>query len=114
MGVYRHCFVTNAQELIETPNTAEFTRFLSVAVVAAILGISRPSVLTLVRDGELPGIWVGHRVRIPAAGLETFLIAQGLKPSAIYRGTGQTATASPSPATITNASRTADAGAITR
>ncbi|MDD4455423.1 MAG: helix-turn-helix domain-containing protein [Candidatus Methanomethylophilaceae archaeon] len=93
--------------------TPEFVEFLSVAAVAAILGISRPSVHALVRRGELPGIWVGQVVRIPATGLESFLIGRGLNPSTIYRGTGQTATASPSPAG-TPGDRTADAGAITR
>lgn len=84
-------------------NTTDFTEFLSVAVVAAILGISRPSVLALVRRGELPGIWVGHRVRIPVTGLESFLIDRGLDPRDLYRGAGLPATAAPSPAGTINA-----------
>lgn len=93
----------------------KFTEFLSVAVVAAILGVSRPSVLALVHRGELPGIWVGQVVRVPVTGLESFLIERGLNPSAIYRGAGQTATASPSPAGTPGDRRTpASAGAIVR
>ena len=92
-------------------NATDFTGFLSVTVVAAILGISRPSVLALVRRDELPGIWVGHRVRIPVTGLESFLIDRGLDPSVIYRGRGSPATASPSAGSP--ASRQADTGAIT-
>lgn len=92
----------------------KFTDFLSVAVVAAILGVSRPSVLALVHRGELPGIWVGQVVRVPATGLESFLIERGLNPSMIYRGRGSPATAIPSPAGTTNANRTASAGAIVR
>ncbi len=97
-------------------NATEITQFLSVAHVATILGICRPSVHALVRRGELPGIWVGQIVRIPVTGLETFLIDRGLEPSAIYRGTGLLATAAPSPAEPTNTDRrvTARAGAITR
>lgn len=79
-------------------NTHEFARFLSIATVAAILGISKPSVGALVRRGELPAIRVGHVFRIPETALETYLTAQGLKPGAIYRGTGSPATACPSPA----------------
>jgi excisionase family DNA binding protein len=93
-------------------NPTDFTAFLTVTAVSAILGISRPSVLALVRRGELPGIWIGQRVRIPVTGLELFLITRGLDPSVIYRGTGQTATASPPPGSP--ASRPADTGAITR
>lgn len=92
----------------------KFTEFLSVAAVAAILRVSRPSVLALVHRGELPGIWIGQVIRIPVTGLESFLIDRGLNPSVIYRGTGQTATARPSPAAPTNANRTASAGATVR
>lgn len=89
-------------------------QLLTVAAVCAILGVSRPTVHALVRRGTLTGIRVGRVVRIPAPDVERFLIDQGLNPSDLYRGTGEPATASPSPAGITNASRTADAGAITR
>ena len=92
----------------------DFVQLLSVVAVAAILGVSRPTVHALVRRGTLTGIRIGRVVRIPTPDVERFLTGQGLNPSDLYRGTGQTATASPSPAPITNASRTADAGAITR
>ena len=97
-------------------NATEITQFLSVTAVAGILGISRPSAHALVRRGELPGIRVGQIVRIPVTGLETFLISQGLNPSTIYRGTGQTATASPSPVATTNANqrKPASVGATVR
>ena len=91
----------------------DFVRLLSVVAVAAILGVSRPTVHTLVRRGTLTGIRIGRVVRIPAPDVERFLIDQGLNPSDLYRGTGQTATASPSPAG-TPGDRTASTGAITR
>ncbi len=90
----------------------DFTKFLSVAAVSTILGISKPSVLALVRSGEMPGIRVGQQVRIPERGLEGFLLGRGLDPSVIYRGAGLPATAAPSPGSP--ASRPADTGAITR
>jgi excisionase family DNA binding protein len=98
----------------ELENTSEFVKFLTVAAVCSILGVSRPSVHALVRRGDLRAVRVGNVVRIPTTSLESFLIERGLNPSDIYRGTGQTATASPSPAGTTNANHTADAGAIVR
>lgn len=96
-------------------NTVNFTQFLTVAVVSTILGISRPSVLALVRRGDLPGIWVGQRVRIPATGLESYLIGRGLDPNAIYQGRGSPATAIPSPASTPGDRRLpASTGASTR
>jgi len=95
-------------------NTTNFVQLLTVAAVCAILGVSRPTVHALVQRGALTGIRVGRVVRIPAPDVERFLIDQGLNPSDLYRGTGQIATTSPSPAGTTNANRTASAGAITR
>lgn len=95
--------------------TANFVPLLTVATVCAILGVSRPTVHALVQRGALTGIRVGRVVRIPVTDVERFLINQGLNPSDIYRGTGQTATASPSPAGKPGDRRTpASAGAIVR
>ncbi|WP_416338543.1 helix-turn-helix domain-containing protein [Methanoculleus bourgensis] len=67
-------------------NQTEFTEFLSVATVAAILGIGDDTVRFFARSGELPAIWVGGQMRFPKSGLERYLIEQGLEPALIYRG----------------------------
>lgn len=96
-------------------NETNFVQLLTIAAVCAILGVSRPTVHTLVRRGTLTGIRIGRIVRIPVTDVERFLIDQGLNPSDLYRGTGPTATASPSPAGTPGDRRLpASTGAITR
>ncbi len=99
---------------MRSEKTLEFVQFLSIAAVAAILGVSRPTVYKIVRRGEIPAIRVGDIVRIPETGLEGYLRSQGLDLETIYRGTGLPATARPSPAapTRTDRRKPADAGAV--
>lgn len=92
----------------------EFERFLSVTAVAAILGISRPTVHALVRRGEIPGIWVGQIVRIPATGFETYLRTRGLTREQIYPGAGSPATANPPQEGPAPTAERRNAGVITR
>lgn len=94
-------------------NATEFERFLSVAAVAAVLGISHQGVRNAVRRGDLRGVRVGDLIRIPAAELEQFLVKQGLDPGALYRGPGSPVTARPAPGTA-NADRPISAGAVVR
>ena len=97
-------------------NRVEFCEFLSVAALATILGVSRPTALALVRRGEIPGFRVGCQFRVPVPAVEQFFVDRGLDPSLIYRGTGSPATARPSPAEPANDDQRTPAteGAITR
>ena len=49
---------------------------LSIAETAQALGISRPSVYTLLRQGELPTIKLGRRTLIPVDALRQWIADQ--------------------------------------
>ncbi|CAB4569652.1 unannotated protein [freshwater metagenome] len=55
--------------------TFDFARFLSVADVAEILGVSVPNVRSLIESGELASIRVGDAgpIRIDIAELDAFI-----------------------------------------
>jgi len=106
----------NQLKQVRVTKTTNFVQLLTVAAVAAALAVTSPTVHALIQRGELTGVRVGRVYRVPVTSVEQFLIAQGLSPSEIYRGTGQTATARPSPAAPTNADQRtpANAGATVR
>lgn len=51
-------------------------RFFTVAEVAAILALSRPTVYRMVDKGELPGVKFGGAVRISRAALDGYISRQ--------------------------------------
>ncbi len=55
-------------------NEAEqLERLLTIADVAQVLGVSRGSVYSLIRAGELVPIRVGERARFEPAGVRSYL-----------------------------------------
>jgi excisionase family DNA binding protein len=48
-------------------------RLLSVRDVAASLSVSRATVYSLVKGGELQRVWVGASIRVPAESLESYV-----------------------------------------
>ena len=76
----------------------ESERFLPVATVAEFLNVSKPTVISLIRQGELPAIRIGKVFRIASYGVDDYLARAGIDLE-IIRGGQQPATASAAPAT---------------
>lgn len=86
---HRYCLYTPPSTTV-APETAgvknvknietEIGTLLSAAAVAALLGVSRTTVSTLVRYGELPAARVGRQLRIPEWGVRDYLNRAGLNP----------------------------------
>ena len=74
----------------------ESERFLPVATVAELLNVSKPTVISLIRQGELPAIRIGKVFRIASYGVDDYLARAGIDLE-IIRGGQQPATASAAP-----------------
>jgi excisionase family DNA binding protein len=61
----------SSQSLTAAPDG--LSRLLSINDVAALLGISRPTVYALIRRGELVPIRVGQRARFESADVRAYL-----------------------------------------
>jgi len=75
----------------------EFVRFLTVASVAEILQISRPTVIALIRQGEMQGVRIGKIFRVPEPSIVAYLQSAGLDVDQIYQGRPQPSTARAAP-----------------
>lgn len=72
-----------------------FGPLLGVADVATALGVSRTTVVTLVRRGDLPAARVGRQIRIPERVVIQYLRNAGLDVEEVCRNGGRAATAAP-------------------
>lgn len=94
-------------------NIEHVPRLLPVAAVAALLGVSRPTVIRLVRCGEIPAAQVGKQFRIPERGVYQYLRDAGLNVETDCRdGTPATANPAPGPAPAQNAERRATGATV--
>ena len=74
----------------------ESERFLPVATVAEFLNVSKPTVISLIRQGELPAIRIGKVFRIASYGVDDYLARAGIDLEIIRGGpTPTTARATP-------------------
>lgn len=73
--------------------------FLTVDEIAGILGISRSTALTIIREGEIPSIRVRSQIRVPEIGFVGYLQNAGLDVKQIYLGRPSPTTARAAQAT---------------
>jgi excisionase family DNA binding protein len=57
------------------------TSFLSPAELAAILNVSRRTIMRWIRDGELDAIRIGHITRIAPDAYQRFIATHALNPA---------------------------------
>lgn len=76
--------------------TVECETFLTVASVAEFLNVSKPTVIALIRQGELPAVRVGKVFRIATYGVEEYLARAGIDLDVI-KGSRLPTTASAAP-----------------
>jgi|BioPla2DNA2_1021312.scaffolds.fasta_scaffold14696_8 excisionase family DNA binding protein len=67
---------------------SEFGTLLGVATVAAVLGVSRATVINLVRRGDLPAARVGRQIKIQEHVVAQYLRDAGLNAETVGRGGG--------------------------
>lgn len=92
-------------------NDNRLSGFLTVALVAALLGISRSTTLTLIRAGQIPAIRVGNQIRVSETGLVRYLQDAGLDVELIYRGGLKPTTVPPTP--VPSAAQNAERDPVT-
>ena len=68
--LYSRLFKAQAQISREIPFSPENQKYLRVAQVSKLLGISKQGVYLLVRKGEIPSVRFGKQIRIRVADLK--------------------------------------------
>ena len=76
--------------------TVECDRFMTVANVARFLNVSKPTVIALIRQGELPAVRIGKVFRVATYGVDDYLDRAGINLNVI-RGCPQPSTARAAP-----------------
>lgn len=77
--------------------TEDCVTFMPVAKVAALLNVSKPTVISLIRQGELPAVRIGKIFRVATYGVDDYLVRAGIDLDVIKGGRlPTTASAAPS------------------